>query len=40
MHEIVVDRGEVVAMAERVHELLAHAHERHGAAGREIEPAK
>ena len=40
MDEIVVDGRQVVAMVERVHQLLAHAHQRRGAAGRQIEPAK
>ena len=40
MHEIVVDRGEIVAVVEHVHQLLAHMHQRDGAAGREIEPAE
>ena len=40
MHEIVVDRGEILAMIEHVEQLLAHAHQRDGAAGREIEPAE
>ena len=40
MHEILVDRRQVVAMHHRVHQLLAHRDERRGAAGREIEPAE
>ena len=40
MHEILVDRGEIVAVIERVHQLLAHAHQRGGAAGRQIEAAE
>ena len=40
MHEIVVDRGEILAMTEHVEQLLAHAHQRDGAAGREIKPAE
>ena len=40
MDEIAVDDGEVVAVIHGVEKLLAHAHERCGAAGREIEPAK
>ena len=40
MHEIGIDRLEVVAMIERVEQLLAHAHQRGGAARREIEPAQ
>ena len=40
MHEIGIDRGKVVAMIHGVDQLLAHAHERRGAAGREIEPAE
>ena len=38
--EILVDRGEVVAMVHRIEQLLAHAHQRGGAAGRQIEPAQ
>ena len=40
MDEIVVDRGEIVAVVEHVHQLLAHAHQRGGAARRQIEPAE
>ena len=40
MHEIGIDRLEVVAMIERIEKLLAHAHQRGGAARREIEPAQ
>ena len=41
MDEVVVDGPEVVlAMGEHVEQLLAHAHQRDGAAGREIEPAE
>ena len=40
MHEVGVDRLEIVAVIERVEQLLAHAHQRGGAAGREIEPAQ
>ncbi len=40
MDEIIVDRGEIVALDERVQQLLAHMHQRHGAAGRQIEPAE
>ena len=36
--EVVVDACEVVAAIERVEQLLAHAHQRGGAARREIEP--
>ena len=38
--KVVVDGGEIVAMVHRVEQLLAHAHQRGGAAGREIEPAE
>ena len=41
MNEIAVDHGELVApMVHGVEELLAHAHQRRGAARREIEPAE
>ena len=40
MDEIIVDDREIVAMVHGVHELFAHAHQRGGAAGREIEPTK
>ena len=40
MHEIGIDRGEIVAVIERVDQLLAHAHQRRGAAGRQIEAAE
>ena len=40
MDEIVVDHGEIVAVIHGVEQLLAHAHQRRGAAGREIEPAE
>ena len=40
MHEIGIDRLEVVAVIERIEQLLAHAHQRGGAARREIEPAQ
>ncbi len=40
MDEIVVDDGEIVAVIHGVDQLLAHAHQRRGAAGREIEPAE
>ena len=40
MDEILVDRREVVAMAEHVDQLLAHAHQRGGPGRRQIEPAK
>ena len=40
MDEIVVDDREVVAVDDGVEELLAHAHQRDGAAGREIEAAQ
>ena len=38
MDEIVVDDREIVAVDHGVEELLAHAHQRHRAARREIEP--
>jgi hypothetical protein len=38
--EILVDDGEIVAVIHGVKKLLAHAHERSGAAGSEVEPAK
>ena len=40
MDEIVVHDGKVVAVIHRGEKLLAHANQRGGAAGREIEPAK
>ncbi len=40
MDEIVVDDAEIVAVIHGVDQLLAHAHQRRGAAGREIEPAE
>ena len=40
MDEIVVDDAELVAMRHGVEQLFAHAHQRRGAAGREIEPAE
>ncbi len=40
MDEIGIDRLEVVAVVERIEKLLAHAHQRGGAARREIEPAQ
>ena len=41
MDEIVVDRAEIgVAAGEHFQQLLAHAHQRDGAAGRQIEPAE
>ena len=40
MNEIVVDHAEIVAMIHGVEQLLAHAHQRRGAAGSEIEPAE
>ena len=40
VEEVVVDDGEIVAMIHRVHQLLAHAHQRRGAAGGEIEAAE
>ena len=40
MDEIVVDDGEIVAVVHGVEQLLAHAHQRRGAVGRQIEPAK
>ena len=40
MNKVGVDDSQIVAMIERVEQLLAHAHQRRGAAGRQIEPAK
>ena len=40
MDEVGVDRGEVVAVVERVHQPLAHRDQRLGAARRQVEPAK
>jgi hypothetical protein len=40
MHEIFVERLQVVAARQHVEQLLAHAHERGGAAWREIKPAE
>ena len=40
MDEIGVDHRQIVAMIHGVEQLLAHAHQRGGAAGREIEPAQ
>ena len=40
MDEIGVDHRQIVAMIHGVEQLLAHAHQRGGAAGREIEPAE
>ncbi len=40
VHEIGVDRREVVAMCQRIEQLLAHGDQRLGAARREIEPAQ
>ena len=40
MNEIVVDGAQVVAMIERIHQLLAHANQCGGTSGREIEPAE
>ena len=40
MHEIVIDGTQVVAMIERIHQLLAHADQRGSASGREIESAE
>ena len=38
MHEVLVHRGQVAAAVRKhVHQLLAHAHQRDGAAGRQIE---
>ena len=39
MDEVVIDDAEIVAAIHGVEELLAHAHERGCAAGREIQPA-
>jgi hypothetical protein len=38
--EILVDDTEIVAVIERIEQLLAHAHQRGSAAGRQIEAAK
>ena len=41
MDEVVIDRAQIVlAMREHVEQLRAHAHQRDGAAGREVEPAE
>ena len=40
MDEIVVDHAEIVAVIHGVEQLLAHAHQRRGAARRKIEPAE
>ena len=40
MQEVVVDHREIVAMVHRVHQLLAHTHQRRGSAGGEIEAPK
>ena len=40
MDEVAVDDAQIVAVIHGVEELLAHAHQRRGAAGREIEPAQ
>ena len=40
MDEIVIDDREIVAVVHGIEQLLAHAHQRRGTAGREIEPAK
>ena len=40
MDEIGVDHRKVAAVRHRIEQLLAHAHQRRGAAGREIEPAE
>ena len=40
MDEIVVDRGEIVAVAQHVDQLLAHAHQRGRAARRQVKPAE
>ena len=37
MEEVVVDHREIVAMIHCVHQLLAHAHQRGGSAGRKVE---
>ena len=34
---VFIDRGQVVAVGQHVDQLLAHTHQRGGAAGREIE---
>ena len=40
MHEILIDRCQVVAVHQRVHQVFAHSDQRGGAAGRKIEPAE
>ncbi len=40
MHEVAVDGGKIVAAGERIDEMLAHANQRHGAAGSKVEPAQ
>ncbi len=40
MNEIIIDGTQVFAVIERIHELLAHAHQRCGPARREIEPSE
>ena len=40
MHEVLVDRRQVVAMHHRVHQVFAHGDQRPRPAGREIEPAE
>ncbi len=40
MNEIAIDGRKVVAARERVEQMLAHPHQRGGAAGREVEPTQ
>ena len=40
MHEVGIDRREVLAVVHRIEQLLAHPHQRRGAARRKIEPAQ
>src|SRR5215470_589660 len=40
VHEVVVDDFEIAAAVERIEQMLAHAHQCGGAAGREIQPAQ
>ena len=37
MDEVPVDRRKILAVIHGVHQLLTHAHQRRGAAGREVE---
>src|SRR5262245_884366 len=40
MNKVVVDAAQILAMIERIHQLLAHAYQRGGAPGSEIESAE